>query len=128
MDSSLLTLPPHLLERIVDILRVDVDLPRGLRLSLEAAKGEAEGFSALPTETPTEDGEQRQDDKDESDETFAIRPEAPVIEIAIVEKLAKWSASNEGAHRIRKAKLGAYTKTNPPALAVPQVVRRRAKS
>ena len=104
MDSSLLTLPPHLLERIADILRADVDLPRGLRTSLESAKGEAEGFGAV--QSTAEDKTEGRRDQDEDGVSATPRAEVAVIEIAVVERLAKWSASTEGAHRIRKAKLG----------------------
>lgn len=119
MDSSLLTLPPHLLERIADILRADVDLPKNLKASLETAKGEAEGFGAV--QSTTEDKTDGRGDQDEDGVSAAPRPEVAVIEIAVVERLAKWSASTEGAHRIRKAKLGESLVARPPSTCLGRI-------
>jgi len=110
MDSSLLLLPPHLLERIVGILREDVPLPESLRLGLQSAVDEAGKAKTELEEKSKEDTSLEQDDgvgtarKERDSIEEEVRP--PVIEIEHVESLAKWAASTKGTKAIRRAKLG----------------------
>ncbi|KAK1922131.1 hypothetical protein DB88DRAFT_512566 [Papiliotrema laurentii] len=114
MDSTALTLPPYLVDRIKDILLRDVDIPRGLRRELQSTLDAAE---VQPGELDAAHGNGlKQDVTDVSEgadgekvKTDVAPP--PTIEIEMVERLARWSTTAEGEKRIRKAKLdpGDYT-------------------
>lgn len=110
MDSSLLTLPPHLLERIAEILAADVDLPRGLRTQLEGATKNARASTLLELAVSSDGHDKANNEPDGKDagtkRIMEANPDStPTIELATVEKLARWSGTAEGQHRIRKAKL-----------------------
>ena len=112
MDSTALTLPPYLVDRIKDILLRDVDIPRGLRRELQSTLDAAE---VQPGELDAAHGNGlKQDVTDVSEgadgekvKTDVAPP--PTIEIEMVERLARWSTTAEGEKRIRKAKLGMWT-------------------
>ena len=111
MDSSLLLLPPHLLERIEDILREDITLPKELRDGLHTAVESSRAATLETTEAATTNQETARNDtetvlEEEADGTEEEPVQPAVIEIEQVESLARWAASSDGTKAIRRAKLG----------------------
>ena len=111
MDSSLLLLPPHLLERIEDILREDITLPKELRDGLHTAVESSRAATVETTEAATKTQETtghgpETDLEEEVDGTEEEPVQPAVIEIEQVEGLARWAASSDGTKAIRRAKLG----------------------
>ena len=120
MDSPFLLLPPHLLERIADILRDDIALSGELRKGLERTVEEAKSMDADAVKShPKLDSPDQEVDLEKhgseilEGEGVLVREEArpPVIEIELVENLARWATTTAGTVSIRKAELGQFLAT-----------------
>jgi hypothetical protein len=111
-----LTLPPHLLETIKQLVIADVELPSGLRRDLDTAVSSAtvvavEAQRAVPD---TERERERTDDNSKSDhpegsEALGGAKEVvpPTIDVEVLEQLSKWATSNDGRALLNRKRLGA---------------------
>lgn len=85
--SELVIVPPHLLERIRQILATDLELPEDLRADLQA--GLDRSSSELETEV---------------DESKSQRP--LTIDIDVLERLSRWVNSDDRESTLQTAGLG----------------------
>ena len=89
--SELVVLPPHLIDRIRQILAVDLDLPGDLRTELQ------DGLKQI---SPRSQSVAEGDDGD--DET----PRPPTLDVNVLERLSRWVGSNDQESDIRRTGLG----------------------
>lgn len=101
MDSSLLTLPTYLLDKIKRLVADDLDLPSDLRNELQTTVSAAESTSVqrVPVVAP----EQELLDPD-APPVEDVAP--PTIDIELVESLARWASGTEGERSLRRACIG----------------------
>jgi hypothetical protein len=115
MDTRL-TLPPHLLETIKQLLIADVELPSDLRRDLDAALSSAAvvAVDAQRTVPDTERGQERPEvssgsDYPEGAEVSEAAEEVvpPTIDVEVLEQLSRWATSNDGRALLKRKRLGA---------------------
>ncbi|GFZ48669.1 hypothetical protein JCM24511_06418 [Saitozyma sp. JCM 24511] len=113
MDTRL-TLPPHLLETIKQLLIADVELPSDLRRDLEAALSSAAvvAVDAQRTVPDTERGQERPEDSSgghypEGAEVSEAAEEVvpPTIDVEVLEQLSRWATSNDGRALLKRKRL-----------------------
>lgn len=103
MDSSLLTLPPYLLDKIKELVIRNVDLPDDLRPKLESTISAAESPSTdVIAFSKDEEGDTTNGDD------LEVVPELvpPTIEIDLIERLARWAITKKAERNLRKTRLG----------------------
>ena len=107
MDSASLTLPPHLVERIREVLREDVDLPVGLRRQLGDSTSEEKLFSTkVDRQDHVKTTKEAQGDVASEDDGEGELIAPPTIEVELIEELARWAATDQGTEVLDRARLG----------------------
>jgi len=122
--ATLVTLPPHLIERIRLFLDVELPILEDIRISLEAATSEArlsDSDMRSPTpiasevqlsgDTDLDRDESRHDHSDQRDHRSEMRDledeiAPPTIDIDLVERLSRWATSDLGEAASRAKGLG----------------------
>jgi hypothetical protein len=115
MDTRL-TLPPHLLETVKELLIADVELPSDLRRDLEAALSSATRPAVVAQRAVLEAERERARLEDSSGSDYPERGEAsvgaaevvpPTIDVEVLEQLSRWATSNDGRALLKRKRLGA---------------------
>lgn len=88
--AELVVLPPHLIDRIKQILAGDLEIPEELRSELQA------GVEDHPSSPPETEGE--------GNESESPRP--PTLDINVLEHLSRWVTSDDNGSALRTAGLG----------------------
>jgi gas vesicle protein len=102
--QELVTLPPHLIEKIQAILAADLDIPSDLRAKLQASLDQP-----IPEPIPSEEGEHEHGAEDAgSGSEGAAQPQVPntkakppTIDISILERLSRWACSDTTSQSIK---------------------------
>ncbi|WVW86098.1 hypothetical protein I302_108137 [Kwoniella bestiolae CBS 10118] len=133
--TTLLTLPPHLLETIQELLTSDVDLPQNLRNELgkstsqrqQSVSDDVERISNNASDETIEEKDQISRDlpADEGESIHApfgalviqdVRP-PPTIPHETIEELSRWAGSERGVKQLKKSKLDPNKYTSISLLA-----------
>lgn len=103
--KTLLTLPPHLLKRIRELLHADIHLPDNLTDDLDQAVRDAQQYP-LPQNALEGDSGGDTETEEPASVTSGPRPEVPTIDLSVLETLAKWADTKGGRRKLQFKRLG----------------------
>ena len=99
--TTLVTLPPYLLDKIRTLVDTELELPQELHQSLSSASRDVTDATLL-IEKPAVDTLFEAGDSSDADPL-------PTIDIEVLERLSRWVFSNEGLERLRTKHLGEWS-------------------
>ncbi|OCF77191.1 hypothetical protein I204_01176 [Kwoniella mangroviensis CBS 8886] len=102
--TTLLILPPHLIETIQELLKSDVDLPEELRDELDRATSNRNDEYDLAG-VSEDDSKDEPADKDEGDLaalTVKFKTSQRTIPLSAIEELSRWAGSHQGLKQLKK--------------------------